>query len=906
MTMMNIQINGNHSVVKAGKNLLETCMALGFNVPYFCYHPALGSVGACRQCAVKKFANAEDKKGKIIMSCMEPVTEGLIISIDDPEAKEFRAAVVEGLMTNHPHDCPICDEGGECHLQDMTVMTGHNYRRYEFNKRTHLNQDLGPLVHHEMNRCIQCYRCVRFYRDYAGGKDLNVFGSARQVYFGRMQEGTLESEFSGNLVEVCPTGVFTDKTLKKHFTRKWDLTNAPSLCVHCSLGCNTIVGERYGTVRRIMSRYNGDINGYFLCDKGRYGYEFINSPGRIKKTLVRHERKGVLKEADPVHGWKELLSGKNIMGIGSPRASLEANFALLTLAGKENFFHGVPEIEFELVRKAVGLLRHLPANFPTLKEMEQSDAVFILGEDITQTAPMMALAIRQTTRNKAIEYAGNMGIPQWNASATRELARDLKNPLYIATSFTTKLDDIASETWHAAPADIARLGFAVASAIDPAAPKIQDMDHATRELAGRIAEALLKAKKPLLITGIAGGNEDILNSVQNIATALLQKGKEPGIGIAFPESNSVGLALMDGSHLDNAFERISEGSVDTLIVLENDLYRRIPKEKADQLFGLCKQVIVMDHLMNSTAEKADMVLPAATYAESSGTMVNNEGRPQRYYSVLPENSPGKDSWRWIADMIRTSGNNSGLVWDKFDDVVNTLVLSYPVFAGIENLLPNAGLRVYNEKIARQMARFSGRTALNAGLSVNEPKPPEDPDSPMNFSMEGYKGNPPANLIPNYWSPGFNSVQAVNKYLSEPNGSLKNTGPAFRLFDKMNKQQPEYIRSLPEPFIQSDKELLILPVFTIFGSEELSAHAEAIGGLLPQPFLLLNARETGKIPPKSNNMVRLTVSHTDIDVQIKTDNLIPDGVAGLSFLPSRMPHFVLPGWGRIFMDRVIED
>ena len=230
------------------------------------------------------------------MSCMEPVAEGLIISTNDPEVKAFRAAVIESLMTNHPHDCPICDEGGECHLQDMTVMTGHNYRRFAFKKRTYNNQYLGPFIQHEMNRCIQCYRCVRFYRDYAGGTDLNVFGSANHVYFGRHKEGVLESEFSGNLVEVCPTGVFTDKTLKDHYTRKWDLTNSPSVCIHCSLGCNTIVSERYGSVRRILSRYNGAVNGYFLCDRGRFGYEFINNPERIKKIKIRTSKKGNLEE----------------------------------------------------------------------------------------------------------------------------------------------------------------------------------------------------------------------------------------------------------------------------------------------------------------------------------------------------------------------------------------------------------------------------------------------------------------------------------------------------------------------------------------------------------------------------------------------------------------------------------
>lgn len=201
--------------------------------------------------------------------------------------KNFRAGNIESLMINHPHDCAVCDEGGECHLQDMTVMSGHNYRNYRFEKRTHINQDLGPFINHEMNRCIQCYRCVRFYNDYAGGEDFGVFASSGRVYFGRSEDGTLESEFSGNLVEVCPTGVFTDKTLRQHYTRKWDLTSAPSICQGCSVGCNILTSERYGKVRRVMTRFNGDVNGYFLCDRGRFGYEYANDEKTFDKSCPK-------------------------------------------------------------------------------------------------------------------------------------------------------------------------------------------------------------------------------------------------------------------------------------------------------------------------------------------------------------------------------------------------------------------------------------------------------------------------------------------------------------------------------------------------------------------------------------------------------------------------------------------
>src|SRR5690348_8144099 len=200
--MAGIIVDDRPYQVDERENLLQACLELGFDLPYFCWHPALGSVGACRQCAVKQFKDENDAQGRLVMSCMTPAAEGTRISVKNPDAAAFRTGVIEGLMMNHPHDCPVCDEGGHCHLQDMTVMTGHNYRRYRFKKRTFRNQYLGPFITHEMNRCIACYRCVRFYREYAGGRDFDVFGCHNRVYFGRHEDGILENALSGNHREV--------------------------------------------------------------------------------------------------------------------------------------------------------------------------------------------------------------------------------------------------------------------------------------------------------------------------------------------------------------------------------------------------------------------------------------------------------------------------------------------------------------------------------------------------------------------------------------------------------------------------------------------------------------------------------------------------------------------------------
>jgi NADH-quinone oxidoreductase subunit G len=899
--MARIKVDGTIYQVAADRNLLETCLALGFDIPYFCNHPALGSVGACRLCAVKKYRDKDDKKGKIIMSCMEPVCDGLIISVSDPEVKKFRAAVIEGLMTNHPHDCPVCDEGGECHLQDMTVMTGHDYRSYTFKKRTYNNQYLGPFIQHEMNRCIQCYRCVRFYKDYAGGKDLNVFGSANHIYFGRQKDGVLENEFSGNLVEVCPTGVFTDKTLKKNYARKWDMTNAPSVCVHCSLGCNIIVSERYGSVRRVTSRYNGSVNGYFICDRGRFGYEFVNTPERIKNIQIRTSRDSdlqVVKEMADAGLSRAFNTGKTI-GIGSPRASLESNFALSTLVGKSNFYHGIPRNEHKLAKKAVSILQSGIAHPPSLKDIEKCDAILVLSEDITNSAPMLALAVRQAVRNKSIAVAARQGIPKWNDAAVRGMGQDQKSPLFVASPFTTKLDEIAKETFYFAPEDIARLGHAVASAISPGTLAQSFSDEALVKAAKRIAEALSEAENPLIVTGISAGNEDILNASSNICLSLLSTGKKSSLSISFTECNSAGLALMDGNSLDEAAERIKKDSIESLIILENDLYRRISVEKADAFFDKCQQVIVLDHLMNETAKRADVLLPAATYAESDGTIVNNEGRAQRFYNVLPVSETLKESWRWIEVLARLSGNSTDILPDKFDNVVDALVRSYPVFNGIKEQIPDAGFRFFNEKIARQTRRFSGRTAINAGISVSEPHPPTDPDSPLDFSMEGYRGNPPSGLIPFYWSPGWNSNQSMYKYMDEPDGHLNEGGdPGIRLFNNKNEGTLKYFEDLQEPFAAKSGELRIVPVILIFGSEELSSYGGSVGELIPGPFLLLNEKELKKLKLAENNKTALVIDQIVQNVVIKTDNTLPDGLAGLSSLAKGMQYIELPAWGKV--------
>ncbi|MFI5295225.1 MAG: NADH-quinone oxidoreductase subunit NuoG [Thermodesulfovibrionales bacterium] len=902
--MATIFIDNKPYTVKDGDNLLHACLSLGFDLPYFCWHPAMHSVGACRQCAVKQFRDENDTRGKIVMACMTPAADGTRISIDDPDAKAFRADVIEWLMLSHPHDCPVCDEGGECHLQDMTVMTGHAYRRTRFKKRTHRNQYLGPFINHEMNRCIQCYRCVRFYRDYAGGRDFNVFACNHAVYFGRHEEGVLENEFSGNLVEVCPTGVFTDKTLKQHYVRKWDLQTAPSVCVHCGIGCNIIPGERRGDLLRVHNRFHSEINGYFLCDRGRYGYDFVNCNERIRMPRLRRTTSGgkpvsVTKEEALGHIAGLLHFGARVIGIGSPRASLEANFALRSLVGAKNFCAGMSEKDLLLVRLMADILIKGPARSPSLSDIAGSDAVFVLGEDLTNSAPMIALALRQSVRQKPMAIAEKIHIPKWNDSAVREAVQNEKGPLFLATPCLTKLEEVAAGIYHGAPEDIARLGFAVAHELDPEAPVVEGMTEQLLSLARVIAGGLGMSERPLVVSGQGCGSAAVIEAAANISLALYKKGKPAGLCFAVEECNTLGIGMMGGGSLEQAITDAHEGKADTVIILENDIFRRTEKAFAEKLFTAAGQVIVIDHLKNETTDRAETVLPASTFAETGGTLVNSEGRAQRFFQVFLPGDEVMEGWRWLLRMLDVAGRPEAGGWSGLDDITSALCDAYPVFAGAKDAAPQADFRMKGRKIPRQPHRYSGRTALLADISVHEPKPPDDHDSPLSFSMEGYEGIPPSALIPRYWAGGWNSVQALNKFQEEVGGLLRGGDPGRRLIEPDKKYQQKYFDKVPGPFFRREGEWLLIPLYHIFGSEELSSRAQAIAERSPAPYIALNSGDASGLGVADGGMIGLSIFDASHHLTVRTTPSLPEGVAGVPV--GIIPHLngsVLPAWGRL--------
>ncbi|WWO99110.1 MAG: NADH-quinone oxidoreductase subunit NuoG [Candidatus Dasytiphilus stammeri] len=886
-----IHVDGKIYSVKSSENILQTCLSLNLDIPYFCWHPALGSVGSCRLCAVKQYQNANDTSGNLVMSCMTPVSaDQTFISIMDPEAQEFRKFIMELLMMNHPHDCPVCEEGGNCHLQDMLVMTGHYLRRYRFTKRTHLNQDLGPLISHEMNRCIVCYRCIRYYKDYADGQDLGVYGTHDNIYFGRTQDGILESEFAGNLVEICPTGVFTDKTHSEHYIRKWDMQFAPSICQHCSVGCNISPGERYGNIMRIENRYHGALNQYFLCDRGRFGYGYVNLSDRpLYPKECRNGKSIILSKNQILDKVATVLrNAKKIIGIGSSRASIESNFALRELVGAKNFYLGLSDAESKRLALMLKVLRNSDIYTPSLREIESYDAILILGEDITQTNARVALAVRQAVKGRSREIANNQNLYNWHHAAIVNIGQQAEYPLFITNIDQTRLDDIAILSYFASAEDQARLGFAIAHALDNKAPEVNSLDSNIINKVNIIATALANAKKPLIISGSGAGSDAVIKAAINITKSLHELGHAVGLILLPAEVNSIGSMMLlndiESNSLETAINELAHETADTVIILEMDLYRFVPKNKLEIILNNTSNIIVIDHQHTQTLEKAHFIFSTASFAESHGTVINYEGRAQRFFQVYDPSYYNSSieinaSWRWL-HWLKSKLNRSQVEWNNIDHVIDACISSFPHLTGIKNVAPDSNFSILGKKLARKPQPYSGSTSMNANINVHEPSTPKDRDSMFTFSRDGTNRIQDKRQYVSFaWFPGWNSTQAWNKFQNEVGGTLRYGDPGVLIIESI-KEKLSWFTKIPSAFLRTKGRWRVIPYYHLFGSDEMSQRATVIKKIMSPTYVMLNREDAIDLRVSVDMVVELSIMNEIIRLPVHISDHLPSGLIGL--------------------------
>jgi NADH-quinone oxidoreductase subunit G len=859
--MIQIIIDNQVYKVSEGQNLLQACLSLKLDLPYFCWHPAMGSVGACRQCAVTQYKDEDDQQGKLIVACMTPVEEGMRVSLSGPGETQFREQIIAALMTHHPHDCPVCAEGGECHLQDMTVMTGHYARHFKGRKTSFNNQYLGPLVKHEMNRCITCFRCVRFYRDYAGGLDLSAQASKNHVYFGRQNDGVLESEFAGNLVEVCPTGVFTDKPFSDHYSRKWDMQAAPSVCQHCSVGCNTSLSERYGSVRRITNRFNAHLNGYFLCDRGRYGFDFVNSPQRCQE--IRVAEKPVSWQHDELQ--RILKAPGRWIGVGSSQASLEDNYALQQLVGRDNFCPAPDSRQQSLMKLHAQILQQY--SIASLAQIEQADAVLILGEDINRSAPRMALAIRQALLNNARDKVEAFKVPRWQDAAVRQLLPDNPVPLIWFGYGESELQSQAQVQLLCDDQQAARQGFALAGLLCEQAPgsPTDEVQQQTRQA----AEILKDARRPLLIGGWSAGNPALLAALANLRKAL---GDKASLAIAAPEMNSVGLALttQQGSLSPDSLEQLMDSEPVNLLVLDH--CSQASRDKLATLRGKAGLTVRLGLLGNEPSE--DALLPVAAFSECSGSALNYQGRIQCWQPASSAQGNCLPGWQWLVHLARLQQKPLAEVED-LGQLRQRMAACYPELENAWQWDPR------QPAIAQQPPRYSGRTAMLANQTVHEPKPAQEPQAPYRQSMEGaearqFRDRP----MPYSWWPGWNSNQSVHKFQDEYRGPELPQQQAVLAFEHC--QNPCWFKWHRQWSANKAAGYKLLPLRQIYGSDGLSLMAPAIEELCERAQLWMTQRQADELGIQAGQWVQC--EGQPLWMQVGISEQVPEGCL-LTYVPA---------------------
>ncbi len=702
--MPTITIDNQRVTVPEGTNVLEAAKKLGIVIPHFCYHEALGAVGACRLCAMT-FLEGSDKGPKlkgVHMSCMVTARDGMVVSTLDEESADLRRHVIEWLMMNHPHDCPVCDEGGECQLQDMTVAGGHGIRRYRGLKKTYVNQDLGPFISHEMNRCIQCYRCVRTYQDYCGGTDFGVLGCNQRIYFGRFRDGTLQSPFSGNIVDACPTGVFTDRTYRFR-ARPWDLEEAPSVCPHCSLGCAVIPGARYRELQRVRAGVNAKTNGFFICDQGRFGYGHANRPDRPRSPRLGEREVSWPEALGALRRELEIIIAEHgsqaVAFLGSSRASLESNAQLLELArffGSENF---ALEIDPERDRAARTTAALLGECARSQEEVRRSDFVLLVGADPLNEGPMMALAVRQAVR------AGG--------SAALIDPRPVELP-FAATHLPLS------------PQNLPEVLKALAE------ERFERFSARERTVLAGISARIKEAKRPVLI---GGGNLLGSSGAQLLieaARAFSRGDRACGAALLLAGPNSFGSALLAAQSPgpDRLLAQMQEGRIRALLCLESDPFADHPEPgRARMALSRLKLLAALDYLPTETARRCDIFLPTTAPAESAGTYVNFEGRMLPFGSVF---DPG------VPIQITGGGDHPPRSFEAHTPGS----LPRPAWAALAALRGDSlSLAHIRRNLQRSDARFAGLAELEEGgegrrVNGAGQMPGHGPELPKHPSAEG--------------------------------------------------------------------------------------------------------------------------------------------------------------------------
>ena len=619
--MLQIQIDGKQLSVEQGSTVIEAAHQAGTYIPHFCYHKKLSIAANCRMCLVEV-----EKAPKPLPACATPVTDGMVVKTDSPLAKKAQQGVMEFLLINHPLDCPICDQGGECQLQDLAVGYGNGASRYTEAKRAVMGKDMGPLVSAaEMSRCIHCTRCVRFTEEIAGVQEIGMINRGEFSEIVPFIGEVVQTELSGNVIDLCPVGALTSKPFR-YDARSWELSRRKTISPHDALGSNLIVQTKDHTVRRVLPLENEGINECWISDRDRFAYEGLYHDGRLKNPKIKHG--GEWRDVD----WPTALEyvrhtlecigkedGQDQIGMwANPMNTVEELYLAKKLADGLGIKHVATRLQQQDKRLSDGL-KGAQWLGQSIEDFGNNDAILVIGANLRKEQPLLTARLRGAAKGGAA------------LSVLGSSKEALHMPLF------------AQEVLH--PNDWA--GFLAGLA--------QDAQSA-------IANTLQQADKAAVVLGAEAQNHPDYTAIYTAAQALAAA-TGATLGILPQAANSVGadvLALDSGASIQEM-----QAAPKKAVLLLN-VEPEIDVADGGQAVAALKQaqsVMAFTPFVSDTLlEVCDVLLPIAPFTETSGSFINMEGRLQSFYGVVKGLGDSRPLWK----VLRVLGNVFALQGFEYD------------------------------------------------------------------------------------------------------------------------------------------------------------------------------------------------------------------------------------------------
>ncbi len=647
--MVTIEINGQEIEAEQGAMIIEVADSIGVEIPRFCYHKKLSVAANCRMCLVEV-----EGQRKPLPACATPVADGMIIKTESDCAKDAQKSVMEFLLINHPLDCPICDQGGECELQDVALECGKDVSRFTEGKRVVEDKNIGPLIETEMTRCIHCTRCVRFGREVAGIREMGAVGRGEHTEISTYIEKSVDSEVSGNIIDLCPVGALTAKP-SRYQARAWEMIQYDSIAPHDCIGTNLHVHTRRNEVIRLAPKDNEATNEVWLSDRDRYSYEALTKGDRLLAPMIKQNDEWVEADwetalertASKLNLLKEAQGPEQIGGVGSPVATTEELYLLQKIIrglGSNNVDHRLRVTDFS-GQEHESLYPQLGVE---LSELEELDACLLVGANLRKDQPLAALRVRKATRH------GQMA-----SVSARKIYNNFKLKHQIVVEPNEWIKELAGIAKHLTNKTGNEEKLAK---LDGLKELIASVEVSAKQT--KIAEMLLNSKNTSVILGLAAVEFSRAGHLRQLAKAVAILSNST-YGFLSHGANSAGAYLAgaiphrgpagaDVGPDGESFEQMVSAGKKALILLKTELSKdSVLSKQAVKMAQDAEFVVSLSSFADDEAfEYADVILPIAGYLESAGSYINVNGLWQDFSASVTAPGQAKPAWK----VLRVLGN----------------------------------------------------------------------------------------------------------------------------------------------------------------------------------------------------------------------------------------------------------